>query len=106
MGRKYKFPCPSDVSSGQGAVLCPAERVIALYNQGSNNVQRSVKISKKVREWFFDEAHSKGWAGVRFIKDVQSSHGSGCILWIPPRQIDVSINVTQETLVLVNSSEV
>jgi len=51
------------------------------------------------------QARKKGWAGVRFLKDVQSSHGTGCILWIPPRQINVQITVTDQMLVLESGAE-
>lgn len=105
MGRSHKFPQPDDVRPIQRAVLCPADRVIALYNQDSGAPQDAVRMSKKVRDWFFSEAHKRGWAGVRFLKDVQSSYGSGCVLWIPPRKIDVTIVVTEKTLVLTDSSE-
>jgi len=105
MGRRYKFPSPNDVKASQRAVLCPADRVIALYNQDSGHPKRAVRFSKKVRDWFFNEAQRHGWAGAHFLKDVQSNHGSGCVLWISPREVNVSVTVTKETLVLVNSAE-
>jgi hypothetical protein len=104
-GRNYKFPHPDDVSPGQGAVLCPSDRVLALYNQESGAPKKAKSISKKVREWFFNHAHQQGWAGVRFLKDVQTSEASGCVLWIPPREINLSVNLTAQTLVLVDSSD-
>jgi hypothetical protein len=98
MGRDHKFPNPHDCRPNDQAVLCPAERVLALYNQDSGDTAE--KIAKKVRQWFIGKARSNGWAGVRFLKDVQSSHGSGCLLWIPPRVINVTVEVTQNILIL------
>jgi len=98
MGRNHKFPNPSDCRPNDQAVLCPAERVLALYNQDSGDT--ATKIAKKVRHWFIATGRDAGWAGVRFLKDVQSSHGAGCLLWIPPRQINVTVQVTQHILIL------
>lgn len=103
MGRNIKFPSPSDCRPSDQAVLCPADRVLGLYNQNSGDT--ADRIAKKVRTWFMQQARKKGWAGVRFLKDVQSSHGTGCILWIPPRQINVQITVTDQMLVLESGAE-
>ena len=97
-GKKWKFPTPADVQRQERAVLCTADRVIKLYNQG--NGDEAKRIAKKVKKWFSAEADKRGWAGVRFLKEVQSSHGAGCILWLPPQQINIEIQVTQEVLVL------
>jgi hypothetical protein len=78
--------------------MCPAERVIGLYNQESGDTAQ--RIAKKVRKWFFAEARKHGWAGVHFIPEVQSNHGAGCVLWRQPDQIGITITVTKETLVL------
>lgn len=98
MGRNLKFPVPSDYKPAQPAVLCPAERVIGLYNQGSGD--KAQRIAKKVRTWFSAEAHREGWAGVYFLPEVQSNHGAGCVLWRPPTRVDVQVTVTKHTLVL------
>lgn len=98
VGAKLKFPEPKDYKPAQPAILCPAERVIGLYNQNSG--KNCQKISKTVRKWFFSETAKKGWAGVHFIPEVQSNNGAGCILWRPPSKIDVQVTVTKETLVL------
>ena len=97
-GKKWKFPTPADVKPQERAVLCTADRVIKLYNQ--NNGGKAKRIAKSVRSWFAGEAKKRGWAGVRFLKEVQSAHGAGCILWLPPQQINVTVQVTQEVLVL------
>jgi hypothetical protein len=102
MSRKIKFPTPADCKPAEPAVLCPADRVIGLYNQDSGYTAQ--RIAKKVRTWFRTEAIKKGWAGVRFLTDVQSSHGAGCVLWRPPDQVNISITITNQ-LVLVNQAD-
>lgn len=97
-GRKFKFPNPSDCKAGQPAMLCPAERVLKLYNQ--DNGKDAKRISKSVRAWFGTTAEQQGWAGVHFLPEVQSNYGAGCILWPPPPQINISVNITKQTLVL------
>jgi len=98
MSAKFKFPTPKNCTLATPAVLCPAERVIGLYNQNSG--KPAARIGKNVRRWFFVEAEKKGWAGVHFLPDVQSNHGAGCILWRAPEKIDVVVNITSKTLVL------
>jgi hypothetical protein len=102
MGPNHKFPKPDGVKPKEGAVLCPADRVLALYNQGTG--KKAKKIAKAVRRWFYAEAKRKGWAGLRFLKDVQSAHGAGCVLWLAPQELNVSITITKEVHVL-HSSE-
>ena|ERR1700720_2484314 len=97
-GRKYKFPNPKECKPSARAMLCPAERVMKLYNQGTGKNGR--RISKTVREWFAARAQQRGWAGVHFLPEVQSNHGAGCVLWPPPQQINVSVTVTEKILVL------
>ena len=58
-GKRFKFPDSKSRPANSPAVLCPADRVLHLYNQDHETPAK--KISKKVREWFFAEAHSKGW---------------------------------------------
>lgn len=84
-------------------MLCPAERILNIYNQSTGeNAQR---ISKSVKSWFAAEAPKAGWAGVHFLPEVQSGHGAGCVLFIPPQQLNVSIKVTETTLVLTAENE-
>ena len=99
-GAKLKFPNPKNCKPQNPAVLCPANRVIGLYNQDSGNTAK--RIAKKVRAWFTAEAIKKGWAGVHFLPDIQSAHGVGCVLWLPPHKINIMINVTKQTLVLLS----
>ena len=98
-GRKLKFPTPASCKLKHGAVLCTAERVIGLYNQ--ENDEERQRITDSIKKWFTAEAEKHGWAGGHFLPEVQSGHGAGCILFVPPQQINVTVNVTRKTLVLV-----
>lgn len=98
VGAKLKFPDPKSCKPQDPAVLCPADRVLGLYNQGSGD--KAQRIAKKVRKWFASKAIANGWAGVHFLPEIQSAHGAGCVLWLPPQQINVSIKVTKQVLVL------
>lgn len=102
-GARIKFPDPKKCTQENPAVLCPADRLLGLYNQDSGKSAK--KISKTVRGWFAREASSKGWAGVNFVPDVQSKHGAGCVLWLPPQQINIKITKTTNVLVLQPQSE-
>jgi len=94
MGRGTKFPIPQDCKPSDQFVLCDSERVLALYEQETG--KSACRISKNVRQWFIKDAKAKGWAGVRFLKDAQSSHGVGCILWIPPRKVNVTMLIVNQ----------
>lgn len=100
MPRRTKFPSPGRCTIEDRAVLCPADRVLALYNEANGNDTRE-RICEAVREWFIKRALAKGWAGVRFVKDVQSSHGAGCILWI---KAPVEVVVNEAVLILLTES--
>jgi len=80
--KRLKFPSPRDYKPAEPEILCPAERVIKLYNQGSGDTAK--RIAKKVQGWFTAEAKKRGWKHVRFLKEVQSNHGAGCVLSRPP----------------------
>jgi hypothetical protein len=97
-GRRLKFPEMSKYPLSEPAVMCPAERVIGLYNENSGKT--AAKVSATVRTWFESEAPKHGWAGVHFVKDVQSGNGAGCILSRPPVNVGATITITQTTLVL------
>jgi hypothetical protein len=103
MARHLKFPTPADCKPVDPAVLCPAERVLGLYTQGSGKAAQ--RISKSVRKWFSAEAKSKGWAGVHFLPDVQSSHGAGCVLWRPPSTVNVTIQITNQLVLAHQTGE-
>jgi len=99
MAKKFKFPDPKSCKRNQRAVLCTGERVIAIYNQDSGKAAK--RITKKVKVWFAKEAIAKGWIGVHFIVEIQTSHGAGCVLWLP--QVGGgNVNVTMNMLVLVH----
>jgi len=100
---KKKFPNPNDYPPNSPAVLCPAGRVIGLYNQDSGDTAK--RLAKKVRKWFADVARAKGWAGIHFLPEVESNHGAGCVLWRPPQQINLQIVVTKHTLVLTDDTD-
>ena len=97
VGAKIKFPDPKSCKQDNPGVLCPAERVLGLYNQDSGDTAK--RIAKKTRKWFASEAMKKGWAGVHFLPDIQSAHGAGCVLWLPPQKL--TINITNQLVLAV-----
>lgn len=78
-GRPFKFPDPGERSPREPAVMCPADRVLALYNQ-VNTGKPAEKVSNTVRKWFDAEARKAGWLCVKWFKDVATDHGAGCVL--------------------------
>lgn len=80
MARPTKFPDAKGRSQNHPAVLCPADRVLALYNEQSGDSAQ--RIVKKVKTWFEKQAKSQGWADVRWFKDVSTNHGAGCVMSI------------------------
>jgi HNH endonuclease len=68
---------------------CPADRVLGLFEQETGiEVQR---IAKKVKQWFTEAATKAGWAGGRFVPEVQSAHGAGAIL-LNPLSVKITVN--------------
>jgi hypothetical protein len=100
-GRRFKFPDATSRSINKPAVFCKADRVLNLYNQ--ENEKPAQRISRRVREWFFEEARKRAREGVHFIPEVQSQHGAGCMLWVA--QDRANIKITKAMLVLVSTSE-
>ena len=98
-GRPFKFSDPNDYAAKIPAVLCPADRVLNLYNQGTN--QQAQRISQSVRDWFYSEAHKVGWGGAHFLPEVQSNHGAGCILWVGYRGVPQSIQINRSQQILI-----
>lgn len=94
----FKFPTPKSCKLKDRAVLCTAERILALYNQATGT--KAQRISKSVKTWFASQAPLHGWAGGHFLPEVQSGHGAGCVLFVPPQHVNVNIKVTTTTLVL------
>jgi len=78
-------------------MLCPGERVIGLYKEATG--KSAVKIAKTVKAWFREKAAEEGWASVHFLPEVQTNHGAGCILWLPPLTVNVKVLVKKTTLV-------
>ena len=98
MSPSYKFPTPESCKLKDNAVLCTSDRILALYNQSTGKSQR--RITQPVKDWFAAEAKLNGWAGGHFLPEVQSGHGAGCVLFVPPREVNVSIEVTEKMLIL------
>ena len=101
-GAKLKFPKPDDYAAKDAAVFCPADRIVALYNQDSG--KSAQRLAAGVKSWFRTKAYGNGWAGVHFMPIVQTKHGAGCAMWRPPQQVNVQVVVTKQTLVLVDDS--
>jgi hypothetical protein len=85
----FKFPTPRSCKLKDRAVLCTADRIRALYNQETGKDAK--RISKNVKKWFAAKAPSHGWAGAHFLPEVQSGHGAGCVLFVPPQQVNVNV---------------
>ena len=77
--RKSKFPKSNERSPAKPAAICPAERVLKLFND-EHPQKPAVRISKTVRTWFEGKAHADGWDVVGFVPEVQSNHGAGAML--------------------------
>jgi len=99
-GRKIKFPSPADYAAKYPVVLCPADRVIGLYEQATG--KKAMRIAKNLKAWFAVEAKQKGWAGCRFVPQVQSEHGAGAILLNP---LSTKIEVRQIIIQLANDED-
>ncbi|MDR2306832.1 MAG: hypothetical protein LBE53_06510 [Paucimonas sp.] len=61
MGRPFNFPTPQSVTIGNPTMFVPADLVLSLYNQDSDN-PKAINFSQKVREWFIREAYAVGWS--------------------------------------------
>lgn len=83
-GRPLKFPDASKRSHAEPAIFCPADRVLALYNQDSGK-----KVSATVKTWFDAKAQQEGWSHALWLKDVANSYGAGCALAIEAVTITV-----------------
>lgn len=99
---EFKFPTPKSCKLKDGAVLCTTERILALYSQEIGKDAK--RMSKNAKKWFASQAPLHGWAGGHFLPEVQSGHGAGRVLFVPPQQINVNVKVTKTTLVLLAES--
>jgi hypothetical protein len=89
MGRSLKFPLPKDYPAKDPIILCPADRIISIYNKANGSNRRSV--AKGIIEWFKQQASDNGWADCRFVPAVQTKHSAGCIL-LNPLSVTVTVN--------------
>jgi hypothetical protein len=103
MSKPLKFPDPKARSPNAPAVLCPADRVIGLYNS-KHPKKTAMRLSPSVKTWFSEEAHAAGWIGVQFLPDAQTAHGAGCIMWVS-QQHDISLSLEATMLVIADSNE-
>lgn len=84
-----KLPDPSERSEKEPAVLCSSERVLALYNSANSPIAQ--RVSQTVRKWFIETADQEGWDAALFIKDVETRHSAGCLLYKKPKNTLVNV---------------
>ncbi|WP_143027271.1 hypothetical protein [Rhodospira trueperi] len=77
-----KLPDPGDRTANDPAVLCTKERVLQLYRNHTGDT--ASKMSQKVRSWFVSAAQEEGWDAALFLKDVETRHSAGCVLYKSP----------------------
>ncbi|SHG07834.1 hypothetical protein [Vibrio gazogenes] len=95
-GRNFVFPNPENTKLKDNAVFCSNERIIALYNQ-ANDTDRK-RMTDNIKHWFASEAQENGWAGGNYLRDSQTGHSAGCVLFTPSKE--TNIHITKNTLVL------
>ncbi len=61
MARPFNFPTPQSVTIGNPTMFVPADLVLNLYNQDSDN-KEAKNFSQSVRDWFIHEAYAVGWS--------------------------------------------
>ncbi|ELV8553732.1 hypothetical protein QNE49_001366 [Vibrio fluvialis] len=94
---KYVFPNPRNAKLKDNAVFCSNERIINLYNQ-EHSLER-VRMTPTIKSWFAKEAKQKGWAGGNFVRDCQTEHSAGCVLFTPPTAA-IAVESNQNVLLL------
>lgn len=102
-GRSFKFPDAGDRSPNEPTVHCPADRILALYNQDSG--YSAQRLSKAVRQWFSGEAQNNGWHGVHFLADVQSQYGAGCVMYVQFNMGTGAITASSQILITDDSDD-
>lgn len=90
-----KLPDPSERSEREPAVLCSSARVLNLYN-AHNKSKKAERVSKTVRNWFIETAQDEGWDAALFLKDVETAHLAGCVLYKRPVNILVNLFIKGE----------
>jgi len=103
MPRNYVFPNPQNTQMKDNAVFCSNERIITLYNQ-ANGADRK-RMTDSIKDWFSDEARKNGWAGVNYLRDSQTGHSAGCVLFVPPKKVDIQMHVERNVLILPNDEK-
>jgi hypothetical protein len=88
-----KLPDPSERSEKEPAVLCSSERILNLYNN-YNKSKPAQRVSKDVRGWFTRTAQEEGWDAAFFLKDVETKHSAGCVLYKKPTNILVNLFIS------------
>lgn len=73
MARKYIFPNPDNRSKNDPKKVVDSDKVLGIYNDSVESCDRMQKVTKKVQDWFIDEALNQGWDGAEFA-------GNQCIL--------------------------
>lgn len=84
-----KLPDPAERSEKEPAVLCSSTRVLALYN--NNHKNEALRVSKEVRSWFTATAKKEGWSAAMFLKDVETKHSAGCMLYKAAENILINV---------------
>lgn len=74
-----KLPDPRERTANDPAVLCSKERVLQLYRNHTGDT--AARMSGKVRKWFVSAAEEEGWDAALFLKDVETRHSAGCVLY-------------------------
>lgn len=67
MARKFVFPDPNDRSYNEPKVILDQPRVIGLFNQENNVRPKRQMVTQDVKEWFTNEAISRGWDTAEFV---------------------------------------
>lgn len=73
MSRPFSFPDPDDRSKNNPKLVCDSDKVLGIYNNDVDEDQRMQKVTKKVQDWFVNEAKNQGWKLAEFA-------GNQCIL--------------------------
>lgn len=98
LGRRFKFPTPENAKLKDHAVFCTAERIVTLYNQAHD--EKRQRMTDTIKKWFAHQAQEAGWAGGHFLPEIQTGHNAGCVLFTPPSNTNLSVKITEKTLIL------
>lgn len=73
MANRYKFPDPKDRSQNDPGTFAKSQKVLDLYNRAHDGEDDMQNVTKKVQEWFSEEAKNQGW-------DTADFYGNACLL--------------------------